>query len=74
MKLYGAPPSPYWRKTRIVAAELGLLDQIEEIVVQTSPMDAPPLARKKATRSMRIRPAGFRFSFWTTEEPSTTAS
>ncbi len=33
MKLYCSPTSPYVRKVRVIAAELGLSDQIEEIEV-----------------------------------------
>lgn len=41
MRLYGSPPSPYARKTRIVASELGLMDRINLIDVQASPMNHP---------------------------------
>lgn len=39
MKLYYAPPSPFARKVRVLARELGLQEQIEEIVVQTTPLE-----------------------------------
>ena len=38
MKLYYAPPSPYARKVRVLARELGLQSRIEEIAVQTTPV------------------------------------
>lgn len=40
MKLYCNPVSPYARKVRVVAHELGLTDSIEEI--QVDPFDPPP--------------------------------
>ncbi|SHH30290.1 glutathione S-transferase [Hydrocarboniphaga daqingensis] len=40
MKLYSSPTSPYARKVRVVAAELGLTDLIDEI--QVDPHGSPP--------------------------------
>jgi len=40
MKLYGSMTSPFVRKVRVFAAELGLTDLIEEI--QTDPFNPPP--------------------------------
>jgi len=40
MKLYGSKTSPFARKVRVVAAELGLSDLIEEII--TDPFSPPP--------------------------------
>jgi glutathione S-transferase len=40
MKLYGSKTSPFTRKVRVFAAELGLTDLIEEII--TDPFDPPP--------------------------------
>ena len=40
MKLYGSKTSPFTRKVRVFAAELGLTDLIEEI--QTDPFNPPP--------------------------------
>ncbi|MES2488953.1 MAG: glutathione S-transferase N-terminal domain-containing protein [Pseudomonadota bacterium] len=40
MKLYGSKTSPFARKVRVVAAELGLTDLIEEIL--TDPFSPPP--------------------------------
>jgi glutathione S-transferase len=40
MKLYGSKTSPFVRKVRVFAAELGLSDLIEEI--QTDPFNPPP--------------------------------
>lgn len=54
MKLYGAPASPYWRKTRIFAEELGVLGRLELVEVHASPMNAPaaddPLAGNPTRR------------------------
>lgn len=38
MKLLYAAPSPYSRKVRILARELGLADRIQEVVVVTTPV------------------------------------
>ena len=40
MKLFSSPTSPYARKVRIVAHELGLTDLIDEVLVD--PFEAPP--------------------------------
>jgi glutathione S-transferase len=42
MKLLSIPPSPFVRKVRVAAHELGLADQLEVEPVETSPMDANP--------------------------------
>lgn len=39
MKLFSSPASPYARKVRVVAHELGLADQVDEIHV--NPLEAP---------------------------------
>lgn len=56
MKLYGAPASPFWRKTRIVAEELGLLDQIELVEVAASPMNLPAVGDALAANPTRRLP------------------
>lgn len=38
MKLYYAAPSPFSRKVRVLARELGLTESIEEIAVHTTPV------------------------------------
>lgn len=48
MKLFYAPPSPYARKVRIVARERGLMNRIEELVVNPYQDDARLLAANPA--------------------------
>lgn len=42
MKLYWTPTSPYVRKVRVCAAELGLTEQIELVLLRPSPTRADP--------------------------------
>jgi glutathione S-transferase len=42
MKLYYAPPSPFARKVRVLARELGLQDRVQEVVVNTTPVAPAP--------------------------------
>lgn len=42
MQLFMSPSSPYVRKTRVALRELGLLGQVEEIEVSTSPSATDP--------------------------------
>lgn len=42
MKLWMLPASPFVRKVRVAARELGLQDRLEEIPVDTSPMNSDP--------------------------------
>lgn len=54
MKIYGAPPSPYARKVRIVAAELGLLDRIEFIDTEGGPLDPPGAGARRLNPLSKI--------------------
>ncbi len=47
MKLYGSPISPFVRKARIVAGELGLGDALTFIVTEGAPTDLDPGLRAK---------------------------
>jgi glutathione S-transferase len=42
MKLLMSPASPFVRKVRVVLRELDLLDQVEEVVVTTTPLASDP--------------------------------
>jgi len=44
MQLLMSPPSPYARMARVAVRELGLLDRVEEVAVQTTPLDSNPQA------------------------------
>ena len=40
MKLYYSPPSPFVRKVRVVAHELGLTDRIELVTANAHPVQS----------------------------------
>lgn len=44
MQLIMSPPSPYARMARVAVRELGLLDRVEEVAVQTTPLESDPRA------------------------------
>lgn len=43
MKLITSPPSPYARKVRVLLRETGMLDQVEEVNVSTTPLASDPV-------------------------------
>jgi len=51
MQLIMSPPSPYARKARVMLRETGLIDRVEEVHVQSSPL-------KSATEILVANPTG----------------
>lgn len=54
VKLYASPPSPFARKARIVAAELGVLDQVEIVNTEGVPFDPPGIGARAANPLRKI--------------------
>lgn len=52
MRLYGSGTSPFVRKALIVAAEAGIMDQVEFIAAEGGPLDPPGLREKNPLRKI----------------------